>query len=267
MKVLPVWPRSKAAGRDSRRFPVELAHRTTHRSESLGLVLHARPLHQLQAADLVFREGHAARDNAPARVLDDQRSMMDRGMGRPNRQESRHERRRGGGAQPGRFADSQRARRRSLHPSATKAIPAIAAKSGIAGGGAPVAGSCATVGAGVGDGVVVATDGHVVGIAPAVRVTARCFEANATSAWLVDNGSGAAVCEEPGLEKPKPPFANWKVRRSLTAFFPATVQAVPVGSSPNASSAWMTAASEFGSESGDPVAYSNPPLAFCCKWK
>ena len=87
---------------------------------------------------------------------------------------------------------------------------------GIGVGGAPVAGSCGTVGAAVGDGVVVGSEGHVVGIAPSVRVTGRDFEASATSACVVDNASGAAVCEEPGLAKPRPPLSNWKVRRSLT---------------------------------------------------
>jgi len=59
--------------------------------------------------------------------------------------------------------------------------------------GAPVAGSCGTVGAAVGDGVVVATEGQVVGIAPTVRVTGRYFEASATSACVVESASGAAV--------------------------------------------------------------------------
>jgi len=41
--------------------------------------------------------------------------------------------------------------------------------------------------------VVVVTEGHVVGIAPSVRLTGRYFEARATSAWVVDSASGAAV--------------------------------------------------------------------------
>jgi hypothetical protein len=77
----------------------------------------------------------------------------------------------------------------------------------------------------------------VAGIAPTVRVTGRYFEASATSACVVDSASGAAVCELPGREKPKPPFSNWKVRMSVTAFFPVSVHAVPEGSSPSASKA------------------------------
>src|SRR6202521_5507414 len=271
MEVLPVRSGAEASRGHGRWLSVGLAHRRPDRTETLRLVRHARPLDQLKPGDLVFRKGHASRDDAPARVLDDQRGVMDRRMSRPNGEEAGDERAGRGGAHPHWFADSQRARRRSLQPRATMAIPATIGSSGVGSGGAPVVASCVVdgvgVGVGAGVGVVVGTDGQVAGIAPSVCVTGRCFEASATSACVVDNASGAAVCDEPGLEKPRPPFSNWNVRRSLTAFLPVMVQAVPVGSSPKANSAWMTAASEFGSESGDPAAYSKPPLTFCCKWK
>ena len=73
------------------------------------------------------------------------------------------------------------------------AIPAIIGSSGKGCGGAPVVASCGRVGAGVGVGVVVGTDGHVEGIAPSVRFTGRYFEARATTACVVESGSGAAV--------------------------------------------------------------------------
>src|SRR3977135_2769905 len=119
------------------------------------------------------------------------------------------------------------------------AIPATIASGGAGSGAWPVAASCGVggVAVGLGVGVLVGTEGHVDGIVPSVRVTGRYFEASATSAWVVESASGAAVCEDVGLENPRPPLSNWNVRRSLTAFFPAMVHAVPVGSSPMASSA------------------------------
>src|SRR6202048_3418105 len=276
MEVLPVRSGAEAPWRHRRWLPVELAHRRSDRTEILRSVLHAGSLDQLKPADLALRKGHASRDDAPARVLDHQRGVVDRRMSRPDRQDSGHERRRRGGAQPHRFGDSQRARRRSLQPRASRAIASTIGISGVGSGGAPVVASCVVDGvgvgvdAGVGVGVGVDTGGHVDGIAPSVRFTGRCFEARATSACVVDKASGFAVADELGLEKPNPPFSNWNVSRSVTAFFPASVQAGPVGSSPTTSNAWMTAASEFGSESPGRlygVEYSNPPLGFWCRLK
>src|ERR1700730_12538202 len=272
MEVLPVRSGAEAPWRHRRWLPVELAHRRSDRTEILRIVLHAGSLDQLKPGDLALRKGHASRDDAPARVLDHQRGVVDRRMSRSDRQDSGHERRRRGGAQPHRLGDSQRARRRSLQPRAATANPAIAGTSGSGLGGAPVAASCVVGGVGVGAGVglVVGTGGQVDGIAPSVRFTGRCFEARATSACVVDKASGFAVADELGLEKPNPPFSNWNVSRSVTAFFPASVQAGPVGSSPTTSNAWMTAASEFGSESPGRaygVEYSNPPLGFWCRLK
>src|SRR6202011_2166034 len=170
----------------------------------------------------------------------------------------------------------QATRRRSLQPKPISKRPMSAAT-----GGEPVRASWVALGVGVGVGVgvgtgagvgdgVVATAGQVDGITPVVGFTGRYFDASAVSACVVESASGAAVEDELGLEKPSPPFSNWNVSRSVTAFFPAIVQAGPVGSSPTASNAWMTAASEFGSESPGRaygVEYSNPPLGFWCRLK
>src|SRR6202022_4735227 len=106
MEVLPVRPGPKAPRRNSRWFSVELAHCSPDRTEALFLMLHARPLDQLEPGDLDFREGHASRNDAPARVLDYQRGMMDRRVGRAEGEEGGYERRRRGGAQPDRLSGS-----------------------------------------------------------------------------------------------------------------------------------------------------------------
>src|SRR3984893_3991573 len=208
---------------------------------------------------------------------------MDGGMHRMRRQKRRRNR---GGArsrQPRRVRYGHATRRGSLQPKPMSTRPTSAPT-----GGEPVRASwlalgvAVGVGAGVGTGVGVgggggdaagagagaaAAAGQVDGIAPAVCFPGRYFEASAVSACVVDNASGAAVAAEPGLENPKPPLSNWNVSKSLSADVPATVKAAPAGSSPMASRAWMTAASELGSESGEPAAYAKPPLAFCCVFK
>ena len=76
MEVLPVGAASEARSRNTLRLVIELANGVSHRAKGLRLVFDARPLNELKSGDLVVEERHTAREYASARVLNDERRVM-----------------------------------------------------------------------------------------------------------------------------------------------------------------------------------------------
>lgn len=136
-------------------------------------------------------------------MLDDQGGMVQSGTHRVGHEEDRKK----GRAAPetdSKELPSQRARRLTLRPIAMSNMPMRPATIG-ANGGLPVCASRAVVvaagGRAGGVGVAVtAAIGQAVGRVPVTGLTGRKVDANPTSGWVVDKGSGAAVALEPGRE-------------------------------------------------------------------